>query len=184
MLRAPGVVSQPAVGGAYVLSSSFAVWSPDGRYLIPSAGIQARLPSADAPAPLPATLAALGLNNTPLLPVRDRALQLALDRLAALAPDQRGTSPMLVAWSPEGRLLAVQLVPAEPNDVPHISHHALFIYDCTTGKALVALTPDDSNTPTEGPTFVRWSPNGARLMLFDNQMGTLTIFGRSKIPGA
>lgn len=181
-LRAPGTASQAAMGGAYVLSSSFAVWSPDGRYLLPSAGIQARLPSADAPAPSPATLSVLGLATTPLLPVRDRALQLALDRLGALAPDQRGTSPMLVAWSPEGRLLAVQLVAAEPSDVPHISHHALFIYDCATGKALVALTPDDSNTPTEGPTFVRWSPNGARLMLFDNQMGTLTIFGRSKIP--
>ena len=89
---------------------------------------------------------------------------------------------MLVAWSPEGRLLAVQLVPSEQDDVPHISHHALFIYDCATGKPLVALTPDTTSTPTEGLTLVRWSPNGARLLLFDNQLGTLTIFGRSKIP--
>jgi len=182
--RAPATASQPEVGGAYVLSTSFAVWSPDGRYLIPSAGMQARIPSADAPAPSQATLAALGLGNLPLLPVRDRALQIALDRLGALAPNQRGNAPMLVAWSPDGRLLAAQLVPSELSESPHITHHALLIYDCATGKALIALTPDDSNTPTEGPTFVRWSPNGARLMLFDNQMGTLTIFGRSKIPSA
>jgi WD40-like Beta Propeller Repeat len=181
-LRAIGTTSQDARGGAYVLSTSYAVWSPDGRYLIPSAGIEARVPSADASAPSRAILAALGLENAPVLPVRDRALQIALDRLGALAPDQHGNSPMLVAWSPEGRLLAVQLVPSERDDVPHISHHALVIYDCATGKPLVALTPDATPTPTEGLTLVRWSPNGARLLLFDNQLGTLTIFGRSKIP--
>lgn len=181
-LRSAAPASQPAPDGAYVLSTSFAVWSPDGRYLIPNAGMQARILPADAPAPSQATLTALGLAATPVLPVRDHALQVALDRLSALAPDERGNSPMLAAWSPDGRLLAVQLVPSELSDVPHISHHALMIYDCATGKALIALTPDDADTSTEGPTFVRWSPNGARLMLFDNQMGTLTIFGRSKIP--
>lgn len=182
-LRAPREAGgQPAPDGAYVLSASFAIWSPDGRYLIPNAGAQARLQPADMPVPSPATLAALGLDAMPLLPVRDRALQVALDRLGARAPDQRGGSPMLVAWSPNGRLLAVQLVPSELNDSPHVTHHALIVYDCATGKALTALVPDSTDTPVEGPTIVRWSPDGTRVMLFDGALGTLTLFGPGKVP--
>ena len=177
-----GTANQPAPGGAYVLSTSFAVWSPDGRYLIPNAGDEARLPAANVPAPTPAALAALGLDTTPLLPVRDRALQVALDRLGAQAPDQRGTTPLLVAWSPDGRLLAVQLVPSEAGDVPHATHHALLIYDCATGEAITALVPDVLDTPAQGITSVRWSPDGTRIFLVDSAIGTLTIFGPGKVP--
>lgn len=182
-LRALGNMTHQATsGGVYVLSTSFVVWSPDGRYLIPNAGAEARLAFASVPTQAQATLAMLGLDTVPLLPVRDRALRIALDRLGARAPDQRGTTPMLLAWSPDGRMLAIQLVLSETGQMPDATHHALLIYDCATGKAIAALVPDTEDTPTQGLTSVRWSPDGTRIFLVDNALGTLTIFGPGKVP--
>lgn len=167
--------------GAYVYRTSFAAWSPDGTMLVPSMGLSARLEPADQPIPSAQTLRSLGVSGLPLLPVRDAGLATALGRLALITNDQ-SNGPMLVAWSPDGRMLAVQLVPAEPNAEPHETDHALIVYDCITGEALTALVPNEVGTPLAGDTMLRWSPDGTRLLLYDGALGTVNIWGPGKVP--
>lgn len=169
------------VAGAYISRTSFAAWSPDGAFLVPSMGLSGRLEPAGQPIPSTQTLHSLGVSGLPLLPVRDAGLAAALGRLALLARDQ-SNGPMLVAWSPDGRMLAVQLVPDEPNAAPQETDHALIVYDCATGEALTALVPTEVGTPLTGDTVLRWSPDGSRVLLYDGALGTVNIWGPGKVP--
>lgn len=159
--------------GRVVYRTSFAVWSPDGRYVIPTLGLSARITEDVSPGEIPA--------GHIVLPVRDAALRVALGRLA-LAPEDRSNGPMLVSWSPNGRELAVQLIPAEPNADPSRTDHALILYDTATGKALTALAPRASRQPLAGDSLLRWSPDGTRLFLYDAALGTVTVWSGSSLP--
>lgn len=91
-----------------------------------------------------------------------------------------------VAWSPDGRRLAViqgpGLVPATPSAEPY----RVTIYDCATGRALGQVTPQLAATMTEGDTgtLLRWSPDSARLLIFNGELGELTIAGPGQLPRA
>lgn len=177
--------SGSATDGVYVYRTSFAAWSADGTFFAPSLGLSARLQPAGQPVPRAQTLRALGVAGLPLLPVRDAGLARALGRLALLPRDQ-SNGPMVVAWSPNGRMLAVQLVPAEPNAEPQQTDHALMVYDCATGKPLTTLVPagvaPGKAAPLTGATLLRWSADGAHLLLYDAALGTVTIWGPGKVP--
>lgn len=168
----PATVVRDAAGDV-IYRTSFAAWSPDGSYVIPSVGLSARFQVPGKP----------GVGALALLPVRDAALATALGRLS-LVPEDRSNGPMLVSWSPDGRELAVQLIPAEPNADPDRTDHALIVYDCATGKPLTALAPRMVRQPLAGDTLLRWSSDGKGLMLYDAELGTVTIWSHGSLPGA
>lgn len=180
-----GAASAGTTRSVFVYRTSFASWSPDDVYLAPSLGLSARLQPDGQPNPDVQTLQALGVSGLPLLPVRDAGLAAALGRQSLLAVDQ-SNGPMSVAWSPDGRMLAVQLVPADPDAESSETDHALIVYDCATGKPLTALVPSSmpSGTPTPlaGDTLLRWSSDGTHLLLYDATLGTVTIWGPGKVP--
>src|SRR5262249_9043148 len=86
---------------------------------------------------------------------------------------------VLVAWRPDGRVIAIDAAFAD---------HSVKLYDCATGKLLASLHPLTQtvarNTPHEsGETNVlRWSPDGSSLALFDTQFGRVTIWSASPLP--
>lgn len=164
-----------------VYRTSFASWSPDGTYFVPSMGVVARVQPNGHAAPDRQTLQALGMSSLPVVRPRDAALSVALDRLALVSPDQ-SNGPMLVAWSPDGHMLAVQLVPAEPNASPSRTDHALILYDCATGKALTALAPRVAKRRLAGDNLLRWSPDSTHLMLYDATLGTVMLWGPAALP--
>lgn len=164
-----------------VYRTSFASWSPDGTYFVPSMGLVARVQPNGHAAPDGQTLRALGVGGLPVVRPRDAALSTALGRLALMSPDQ-SNGPMLVAWSPDGRKLAVQLIPAEPNASPSRTDHALILYDCATGKALAALAPRLAKQRLAGDNLLRWSPDSRHLMLYDAALGTVMLWGPAALP--
>lgn len=172
--------TSPAV---YVYRTSFAGWSPDGTYFAPSLGITARIQPAGQPTPDQHMLAALGVSSLRPLPVRDAALSTALGQLTLLTAD-RTNGPMSVSWSPSGRILAVQLIPADPNADSSRTDHAIILYDSATGKPLTALVPRIGPRRLSGNTVLRWSPDGARLLLYDPVLGTVMIWSGANIPRA
>lgn len=180
-----GAASAGTTRNVFVYRTSFASWSPDGVYLAPSLGLSARLQPEGQPGPDAQMLRALGVSGLPLLPVRDAGLATALGRQSLLATDQ-SNGPMSVAWSLDGRMLAVQLVPAEPGAESSETDHALIVYDCATGKPLTALVP--SGLPSgaaaslAGATLLRWSSDGTHLLLYDAALGTMTLWGPGKVP--
>ena len=175
--------STDAAHTVYVYRTSFAGWSPDGTYFVPSMGLSARVQPAGQPAPDSRTLRALGAYMLPQLTLRDAALSTALGRLSLVSPD-RSNGPMLAAWSLDGRMLAVQLIPAEPNANPSRADHAIIVYDCATGKPLTALVPRLGPQRLAGDTLMRWSPDGTHLLLYDAAFGTLMLWGPGSVPAA
>jgi hypothetical protein len=166
--------------GIALLRTSFAAWSPDGRYLLTALTLTARVAPPDGSAPPAAQLAALGLAEVPSVPMRDAGERTALGRLATTAAVQGLGEPMLLAWNPGGTALAVQLVPAEPSESPSATHRAIIVYRCATGAARGAFVPA-AGTALGGVPLLRWSPDGTRLLLFDSTLGSLNIF---QIPAA
>jgi hypothetical protein len=159
------------------MASDAAAWSPDGRYLAERVAIAGLLAASDAPIPDPPTLTSYGWAQAPAIPIRDRRLRQAM----ALAKDHSfatfGEPGVLVAWRPDGKLLAVNA---------NTPDHAVLIFDCATGKQVAALPPPDG--PNQGPflenqpNVLRWSPDGKQLAIFDTELAQITIWGGSLLP--
>jgi WD40-like Beta Propeller Repeat len=151
--------------GAYTFEDAFLAWSPDGRYLAESAGFQGRVQPAGQPTPSAETLHNLALEGTPLLPVRDAALQ----RVLAAVP--RGGARFesvaaAVAWRPDGQALATQVT---GGDITIVT-----LYACATGNQLMTITAP-TRLPSGGDTALRWSPNGSRLLLLNGSYARRAI---------
>jgi hypothetical protein len=159
----PGTPSA-AAPNYYLTFLSTSAWSPDGRYLELSLTANGRPPSTPPAPPTPGPSTPVGgctnfgpAAQWPQVPVHDNGMRAAL----ALVDGTRLQSIQL-AWSPDGRRLAVQ-----PSDVS-IGAPALTIYDCASGRVRLRLTTGDI-VPAQGSGSpfgaMAWSPDGTRLLL-------------------
>lgn len=178
----PGVIlGSSSSFGAAIFTSVFPTWSPDGKYVtLMTAGAQlplaqssaqtqktARGPSGVFSYPTPTAM--------PAVPARD----------AALAAVQRSVGPRgwaMVAWNPEGTLLASVNCQAPGNDQLNIRATDSGIIQ---GGAELPLPNGDSSCsdlssgasayPAQ-PMMVLWSPSGDQVMVCDQYAATLTIW--------
>lgn len=181
----PGVVfgklsaplgAKPDLAAPWIAADATA-WSPDGRYLAERVAIAGLLAAADVPIPDPPILASYGWGQAPVIPIRDRGLRQAM----ALATDHSiagyGEPGVLVAWRPDGKLLAVTA--GTPD-------HAIMIFDCATGRQVASLPPPGgvSQEPLleNQPNVLRWSPDGKQLAVFDTELAQITIWSGSLLP--
>lgn len=186
----PGVIlGSSSAFGAAIFTTVFPTWSPDGKYVtLMTAGAQlplaqssmqtqktTREPGGEFSYPTPAAM--------PSVPARD----------AALAAVQRSVGPRgwaLVAWNPEGTLLASVNCQTPGNDQLAIRATDSGIIQ---GSAEIPLPNGDSTCgdlssgasayPAQ-PMMVLWSPSGDRVMVCDQYAGTLTIWPVSQPAGA
>ncbi|HLX39546.1 MAG TPA: hypothetical protein VKR42_03400 [Ktedonobacteraceae bacterium] len=154
------------VSGVFTWNTDFSAWSPDERYLISSVSLQGLLQLPDHPLPDAQTLAQFNMDHLPYYPVRDSALQNLLLTLNS------STFDVVVAWQPAGYVLAAY-------DYGMID---LDMYDSATGAEVALLNlPDELRTDLAGTAMLRWSPDGAHLLLFDPELSTVTIWNVSNI---
>ncbi len=173
--------------------TSLASWSVDGNYLY--AGSQGgdivnwRIAMNGQPAPSHDTLVTAGLADAPLLLVRDAGMAAALKRYhdTSLNADA-GFTLVNLAWSPDGKRLAVEAPVPHRSRPTQVSDFAVSIYDCASGKLLKTLTPklQLANIATEsgyGPSmFLRWSPDGKQLLLYNPVLSGAQIWGTRDLP--
>jgi WD40 repeat protein len=139
----PGSVDVASLADASRLTSwstTFAAWSPDGRYLVDGMTLFGLLKLPGQRFPNSSTLVRTRLNQVPLLPLRDRALLMVVESATA------------VAWSPNGRVLAA-------------SHagKSVELYECRSGRRLASLVLH--NQGFAAPTALRWSPDGSHVLV-------------------
>ncbi|HET9111885.1 MAG TPA: hypothetical protein VFN78_13735 [Ktedonobacterales bacterium] len=169
-----GVTFQPLSQPYALLTLSATVWSPDDRYLL-SAFVETRLPTI-AGHPAAATNAyspcdsGLPPDQLPLAPAHDKGLSAALALL-----DPVGGNQLTLAWSPDGRRLAVTDF-ALAQGVG-----SALVYDCTTGAILHRFTGEQFGAAraqygaTQDPV---WSPDGSRMLLtVSGAVAKLVILG-------
>ncbi|MDQ6644024.1 MAG: hypothetical protein M3Y76_06210, partial [Chloroflexota bacterium] len=151
--------------GAYSWNSYFAAWSPDGRYLVDNVTVMGRFEVTDQPQLTSQALVDLHVENLPLLPVRDSAL---LHVLKTLTGAPANLSRQLIAWRPDGRTMA-----AYDNGTMDLD-----LFDCSTGYQVASLLlPTIASMGLVGFNIqLQWSPDGARLFLLDQQLGSLVIW--------
>jgi hypothetical protein len=178
----PGMVSlqntDPATGqmvvpGVYVWVTTFLAWSPDQRYLR-EIHLTARLiPSGISP-PSQQTLQFFHQEQAPILPTQSAALRRVLADIPADVPDEGH----LLAWRPDGRMLAV--APVARSTSSDLQQHAVTLYDAATGEPCDTLMPQSLDLPQKDATvnLLRWSPDGANLLLYDQALSTITLWDR------
>lgn len=174
----PGVADVPERSTNIILwNTSFAAWSPDGRYLIDAVGLAARLGGGALSPADQQTLATQQLDGIPLLGMRDPALQQVTRTIPHDSTDPNARQ-VAVAWRPDGHVLAAYSVaPGGPTGI------AVALYDTTTGNKLASLVPlANSGTSLSTTTILRWSPDGSQLLLVSAPLGTVTLWGPDDLP--
>lgn len=175
----PGSLGYTAASSGGSISAQDVGWvttiapvSPDGRYFYQSIDVIRSL--------VPPSTAQVQPQEPTLAP-HDKALQTLAQQLTqAASPDT--ASALLVAWRPDGRLLAT--VNQHPQSTA-ASSFTVSIYDTTTGQLVKQLTPN-FNGLREGPPqaeALQWSPDGKQLLLADGVYGAVTIWGPGSLPG-
>jgi hypothetical protein len=106
-----------------------------------------------------------------------------LTRAAADGHDHTAT----LAWSLDGRELAVQVAPTAA--VLDANQYPVSIYDTRSGQLLATLTPlakgaSHNLQDQQLATALRWSPDSAHLLLANTLVGTYTIWGPDQLPHA
>lgn len=148
-----------------------AALSPDGRYLVEDFGLHSLLASDTTPPPSPQARAASGWGQAPLIPIRDAGLQAALALVQTNAFSSTYLTGIEMAWRPDGRVLAVE---------SQNPQHSVRLFSCATGTSVGTLIPATKggvSSHEDGESnILRWSPDGSRLLLFDTQLGTVTIW--------
>ena len=170
-----------------IWESPFAAWSANGKYLLAESDIVGwRVAVPGAQTPDRATLTRLGLANAPVLQPPDAAMTAALKSYHNLSQNpQAGNTPLYMAWSPDGKRLAVEAPPAmlRGQTAPQIKNFAVQIYDCASGKLLGTLIPNLTvNGDYSGVAFLRWSPDGSRLLLYNPLLSGAQIWGAKELP--
>ena len=168
--------------GAYVWSSTFAAWSPDGRYLVDTISMTGRMQPAGHAAPSQQALRDFELDGAPLLPVRDAGLLTILNAMPTR--DLNDADVVSLAWRPDGRYVVERIYYFFTSDG---LDHSIGLYDGSTGQRVAVLAPFLSADAADGPGFIaRWSPEGTRLLLVNydpaqNQV-FVTIWGPGALP--
>lgn len=172
------------VSNLLMMAPTFAAWSPDGRYLLlPTFSPLVLTPNGRAPNS--AMLQQAGLGQAPEVAPRDAALASLFSTFAHVGADEL-FSPDALAWSPDGKLLAVALdIPGDtrPRDQP------VTLLDTRTGKTVATLIPEantadalevnpmmQSQAPLDAHPQLAWSSDGSRLFLLNPTLGTITIW--------
>ena len=96
-----------------------------------------------------------------------------------------GVTPLYMAWSPDGKRLAVEAPPItlRGQTVPQVKDFAVQIYNCASGKLLGTLIPDLTlNGDYSGTAFLRWSADGSRLLLYNPLLSGAQIWGAQELP--
>jgi len=162
------------VPGLFLWDASFLVWSPDGQYLITPTYYGGRVVIAGQAAPSAQALAATGQTQTPLLPPRDSALQYLYSQSSFL--------PSL-AWRPDGQTLASFSFGRSQGAAEDV----LTLYDTHSSAKRMTLivkntadySPRDGfyglGSQTDHGVFLRWSPDGSHLLLFDINRGSNSV---------
>jgi hypothetical protein len=156
-----GVTTQPLSQPYALLTLSASAWSPDGRYLL-DVNVQARLatePGRPRPASNDASPCDSGLPpvQLPSAPLHDNGLRAALGLL-----DAYGNTQLTLAWSPDGRRLAVTTLAMAQGT------GALAIYDCASGAPLQRFSGAQFEADAAPSSLAQnpvWSPDSAHLLL-------------------
>lgn len=170
----PGRIGpDPQLGpGVYQYNWQFAAWSPDGRYVMPSlGGVGFGFGELLVPRKYSLTPQQLASDLNPAevyLPMRDAGLRTMLQQ------DITGA----VAWSPDGRRLAVipELLHGNTDQGADLS--GMRLYDCASGYEIARLTTAVGGGQAYQPTMA-WSPDGKQLMVSaQTQSGVLITLWR------
>ncbi|HEX5441708.1 MAG TPA: hypothetical protein VFW76_12540, partial [Ktedonobacterales bacterium] len=170
-----------------VWEAPFAAWSANGQYLLAGSAIYGwRIAVPGQQTPDSATLARIGLENAPVLQPRDAALTAVLKSYHDLSQNPYGAlSPIYLAWSPDGKRLAVEtpVVRVLGQTPSEIKDFAIHIYDCASGNLLETLIPHLAvNGENSAAAFLRWSPDGSRLLLYNPLLSGAQIWGSRDLP--
>jgi WD40 repeat protein len=148
------LVDSSNVYSMYTWSTDFAAWSPDGRYLIDGIGLSGLLQPPGQLFPSHKALVASGVDQAPLLPIHDAVLLSVI------------TSATAVSWSPNGRVLAA-----------YSAGNIVNLYDCTNGHKLASwLVRTKAPAPLAHAIVLRWSPDGAYLLLSSVPWGLISLW--------
>lgn len=150
----PTILSLMHLPAAYLWSSSFATWSPDGRFLITNLALAGLMEPAGRAFPSAAALQTLGVQGVLHVPAHDRAL-------LAVAAQAR-----TVAWNPTGTQLAVYDLSGFVD-----------LYDSQSGRQLRLLKPPLVQPLSGSAARLIWSPDGRFLLLSSAQWGVVTLWG-------
>ena len=153
------VLSLMHTPSAYMWSTDFAAWSPDGRYLLTNFTFMGLMEQPGHAFPPASALGQMEASNTPHLAPHDPALIPA----ASLA--------QTVAWNPAGTVLAVYDLTG-----------AIELYDAQTGALLRTVKPVVAQALSGSAILLSWSPDGRTLALSSARSGLLTLWGRSSLP--
>jgi hypothetical protein len=140
--------------------TSFAAWSPDGRYLIPDLSFWGLL---DSPEGISA--------ETKSGKVTERAREgnetgaVGLTNACA-AQLQAVNTPLAYAWSPNGRMLA-----------DYGAGNGVDLYECPTGHKLTSLSLQSQEAaPSAEEVALRWSPDGSHLLFSSTAFGLVSLW--------
>jgi hypothetical protein len=151
--------------GSYSIStwrSSFAAWSPDGRYLVEGLGLSGLLAPPDRPFPSRKVLQAFNLDQAPILPMRDAAM----DEVVENAGIDDTDTVLTLAWSPTGRMMAA-----------YQAGNTVALYNSTNGHKLTSFAfPGKPAGPPADAVALRWSPDGSHLLLTSISWGLIALW--------
>jgi len=152
----PGLASPLHLNNGLVVfrfNTSFAAWSPDGRYVVEGLGLQSVTEQAGTTALFPLT-SSYQTGDTPLLSISGETVSRAV------------SSMMAVAWSPDGHILAAY-APGRP----------VTLYDAATGRKLLSLSPPPRQVFLQGIVgILRWSPDSSSLLLSGEEWGAIALW--------
>ena len=141
-------------------STSFAAWSPDGRYLINDMSFWGLLAS-------PEVISA----GTPFFqvsdPARDRSETGAEGLTNQCAAQLQAVKTTLAfAWSPNGRVLA-----------DYGAGNRVDLSECPTGHQFASFTLQSKYpAPSADAVALRWSPDGSHLLLSSVASGLVSLW--------
>jgi WD40 repeat protein len=146
----------------YTWRTSFAAWSPDGRYLVDGLGLSGSLAPPDRPFPSRKVLQTFNLDQTPILPLRDAAMFEVIESASMNGTD----TALTLAWSPNGRMLAA-----------YKAGNTVALYNSTNGHKLASFAlPGKSAAPPADAVTLRWSPDGSHLLLSSVSWGLISFW--------
>lgn len=170
--------SYTSVAGVCQWYSQFAAWSPDGRYLVMPGYVSGLLAAPGLAPPNPTAVAQTSAGATPTLSPRSPALTAFCQHTA---PDSHGqpAPAHAIAWRPDGQALAETPLPYFNDNLTSAvsTHGVVTLYANATGRAYATLNiPTNPQAPLTNllsaqSIWLRWSPDGRRLLLLDLYTG-------------
>jgi WD40 repeat protein len=142
---------------AYLWSTDFATWSPDGRYLITNFAFTGLI---EPPSYFALHPGKINLTDTlvPPIPEHDVALVSA------------ASNAQTMSWNPGGNLLAV-----------YTSANTINLYNCINGHLIRSLTPVSTSTLSGSTALLSWSPDGHTLLISSARWGLTTFWNTAQL---